>query len=72
VNNTTLLHFLERTVTKHFPEMEHFLDELERPAETYRGMSLSEKEKKTTINGFVVNLADRATCWIQTTAPRTR
>lgn len=36
VHNTTLLHFLERTVAKHFPEMEDFLDELERPAETYR------------------------------------
>jgi cytokinesis protein len=37
VNNTTLLHFLERTVAKHFPEMEAFLDELEKPAEAYRG-----------------------------------
>ncbi|KAJ3504871.1 hypothetical protein NLJ89_g7714 [Agrocybe chaxingu] len=36
VNNTTLLHFLERTVAKHFPEMEQFLDELEVPAEGYR------------------------------------
>ncbi|PPQ72494.1 hypothetical protein CVT24_003257 [Panaeolus cyanescens] len=36
VHNTTLLHFLERTVAKHFPEMEEFLDELERPAEAYR------------------------------------
>lgn len=37
VNNTTLLHFLEKTVSKHFPEMEDFLDELEKPAEAYRG-----------------------------------
>lgn len=36
VNNTTLLHFLERTISKHFPEMEDFLDELEKPAEAYR------------------------------------
>ncbi|KAG2020617.1 cytokinesis protein sepA [Coprinopsis cinerea AmutBmut pab1-1] len=36
VNNTTLLHFLEKTVSKHFPEMEEFLDELEKPAEAYR------------------------------------
>lgn len=37
VNNTTLLHFLERTVAKHFPDMEDFLDELTKPAEAYRG-----------------------------------
>jgi len=36
VNNTTLLNFLERTVAKHFPEMEEFLEELEKPAEAYR------------------------------------
>jgi len=36
VNNTTLLHFLEKTVSRHFPEMEEFLEELERPAEAYR------------------------------------
>jgi len=37
VNNTTLLHFLERTVSKHFPNMEDFLDELSKPAEAHRG-----------------------------------
>ena len=37
VNNTTLLHFLERTVAKHFPSMEDFLEELSKPAEAYRG-----------------------------------
>lgn len=37
VNNTTLLHFLERTVHKHFPGMEELLEELNRPAEAYRG-----------------------------------
>lgn len=37
VNNTTLLHFLERTVQKHFPDMEEFLNELNKPAEAYRG-----------------------------------
>ena len=37
-NNMTLLHFLERTVCKHFPSMETFLDELNAPAEAYRGM----------------------------------
>lgn len=36
LHNTTLLHFLERTVSKHFPDMEHFLDELAAPAEAYR------------------------------------
>ncbi|KAF7359511.1 putative RhoA GTPase effector DIA/Diaphanous [Mycena sanguinolenta] len=36
VNNTTLLHFLERTVAKHFPDMEDFLEELSKPAEAYR------------------------------------
>src|SRR5712691_439721 len=41
VNNTTLLHFLERTVAKHFPEMEAFLDELSKPAEAYRGKFFS-------------------------------
>jgi hypothetical protein len=39
VNNTTLLHFLERTVAKHFPEMEEFLAELAAPAEAHRGAS---------------------------------
>jgi len=37
VNNTTLLHFLEKTVNRHFTEMEEFLEELEKPAEAYRG-----------------------------------
>ena len=37
LHNTTLLHFLERTVSKHFVEMEQFLDELSAPAEAYRG-----------------------------------
>jgi len=36
VNNTTLLHFLERTVAKNFPDMEDFLDELAKPSEAYR------------------------------------
>ncbi|KAF8212513.1 hypothetical protein K438DRAFT_1663494 [Mycena galopus ATCC 62051] len=36
VNNTTLLHFLERTIAKHFPDMEDFLEELSKPAEAYR------------------------------------
>ena len=40
LHNTTLLHFLERTVSKHFTDMEHFLDELNAPAEAYRGQSL--------------------------------
>jgi cytokinesis protein len=37
-NQTTLLHFLERTVAKHFPDMESFLDELATPADAYRGL----------------------------------
>ncbi|KAI6038969.1 hypothetical protein EDC04DRAFT_3112644 [Pisolithus marmoratus] len=36
VNNTTLLHFLERTIQNHFPHMDEFLDELSKPAEAYR------------------------------------
>jgi len=36
VHNTTLLHFLERTIHKHFPDMEEFLEELNKPAEAYR------------------------------------
>ncbi|KAJ8586808.1 actin-binding FH2, partial [Rhizopogon salebrosus TDB-379] len=36
VNNITLLHFLERTIHKHFPSMDEFLDELAKPAEAYR------------------------------------
>lgn len=36
MNNTTLLHFLERTVAKHFPEIEQFVEELAKPAEAYR------------------------------------
>lgn len=36
-HNTTLLHFLERVVVKHFPEMEDFMEELAKPAEAYRG-----------------------------------
>ena len=37
LNNTTLLHFLEKTISANFPHMEQFLDELEKPAEAYRG-----------------------------------
>lgn len=40
INNTTLLHFLERTIAKHFPGMEDFLEELSKPAEAYRGWTL--------------------------------
>lgn len=36
MNNTTLLHFLERTVAKHFPDIEQFVEELAKPAEAYR------------------------------------
>lgn len=42
LHNTTLLHFLERTVAKHFPDMETFLDELAAPAEAYRGESATD------------------------------
>lgn len=38
LNNTTLLHFLEKTVSQHFPEMAKFLDELDKPADAYRGI----------------------------------
>jgi len=46
VNNTTLLHFLERTVSKHFPNMEDFLDELSKPAEAHR-VNLQDIHKDT-------------------------
>ena len=36
-NNTTLLHFVEKTVSQHFPEIAKFVDELEKPADAYRG-----------------------------------
>ena len=48
VNNTTLLHFLERTIHKHFPSMELFLDELAKPAEAYRGLCLLYKKHRST------------------------
>jgi cytokinesis protein len=44
VNNTTLLHFLEKTIVKHFPDMEIFLEELAKPAEAYR-VNLQESRK---------------------------
>ncbi|PVF99010.1 actin-binding FH2 [Serendipita vermifera] len=47
VNNTTLLHFVERTVSSHFPEMESFLEELAKPAEAYR-VNLQDTRKGTT------------------------
>lgn len=37
MNGQNLLHFLEKTISQHFPHIEGFLDELERPAEAYRG-----------------------------------
>ena len=49
VNNTTLLHFLERTVAKHFSAMEDFLDELTKPAEAYRGKFFSGISHFTTL-----------------------
>jgi hypothetical protein len=45
-NNTTLLHFLERTVVNHFPEMEEFLEELAKPSDAYR-VSLLDTKKGT-------------------------
>ena len=57
VNNTTLLHFLEKTVSKHFPDIEEFLDELERPAEAYRG-EYTQKNIALWLNMLLVNLQD--------------
>jgi cytokinesis protein len=37
-NKTTLLHFLEKTVSSKFPEMETFLDELSKPADAFKCM----------------------------------
>jgi hypothetical protein len=31
------LHFLEKTISTQFPEMQNFRKELEKPAEAYRG-----------------------------------
>jgi cytokinesis protein len=36
-DGTTLLHFVERTISKCFPEVEEFLDELQKPSEACRG-----------------------------------
>jgi cytokinesis protein len=36
-NGQNLLHFLEKTVSTHFPHLEGFLDELARPADANRG-----------------------------------
>lgn len=38
-NGLNLLHFLERTISQHFPDILEFRKELEKPAEAYRGMS---------------------------------
>jgi cytokinesis protein len=38
-HNSTLLDFLERIISKHFPDMETFLDELDSPAQAYRSKS---------------------------------
>ena len=46
--NATLLHFLERAIYKHFSNMEEFLDELAKPAETYRGLCLLYKKHRST------------------------
>lgn len=36
-DGTTLLHFVERTINKCFPEVESFLEELDKPSEACRG-----------------------------------
>ena len=36
-NGLNLLHFLERTISQHFPDILEFRKELEKPAEAYRG-----------------------------------
>ncbi len=58
LHNTTLLHFLERTVSKHFPEMEGFLDELNAPAEAYRGKRHPAITSIAEIDLVAVNLQD--------------
>lgn len=40
-NGLNLLHFLERTISQHFPDILEFRKELEKPAEAYRGTSCS-------------------------------
>lgn len=44
-DGTTLLHFVERTVSKAFPEVESFLDELEHPSEACRVQLLDLKRE---------------------------
>ncbi|CAO1613189.1 unnamed protein product [Sympodiomycopsis kandeliae] len=44
-DGTTLLHFVERTVSKAFPEVEAFLDELESPSEACRVQLLDLKRE---------------------------
>jgi len=57
VNNTTLLHFLERTVARHFPDMEEFLNELLKPAEAYRGLKTNAR-RENDADASAVNLQD--------------
>ncbi|KAI6094051.1 hypothetical protein EDD16DRAFT_1529492, partial [Pisolithus croceorrhizus] len=51
VNNTTLLHFLERTIHKHFPHMDEFLDELSKPSEAYR-VNMQDVRKDLELNDY--------------------
>ena len=39
-NGQNLLHFLEKTISTQFPEMQSFRKELEKPAEAYRGKTI--------------------------------
>lgn len=57
LHNTTLLHFLERTVAKHFPDMEAFLDELAAPAEAYRGRNIARLNATQLIGLYLSELA---------------
>lgn len=43
-NGQNLLHFLERQVSTHFPELEGFLEELKAPSDANRGESISSIE----------------------------
>lgn len=76
VNNTTLLHFLERTIHKHFLSMEEFLDELAKPAEAYRGLHLLYNKRRLT---DITHLSEysgypkgscRTSRWFETYSPR--
>ncbi|KAJ9115891.1 hypothetical protein QFC22_005034 [Naganishia vaughanmartiniae] len=62
-NGMNLLHFLERTISQHFPDILEFRSELEKPAEAYRvsyeDISLGTKELQIGLAKIKRDLEDR-------------